>query len=109
MSEESSPKSGPSSQVNVLVEFQNSRRCVRAQRLEDLPAKICSTINDLFKVAVTLEVLPICASSVKVHGSHIMQRWSEEWKCFVDVVSIVEVADGDRITIIPAPSKPLVR
>lgn len=47
-------------------------------------------------------------SSVEVHGSHLMQRWSEEWKCFVDVVSVVEVADGDRITIIPAPSKPSV-
>ncbi len=54
MSEDS--LSGPSSQVNVLVEFQNSRRCVSARRLEDLPAKICSTINGLFGVDVTCDV-----------------------------------------------------
>ena len=43
-------------------------------------------------------------SCVDVDGSHLMQRWSDEWKCFVDVASLVEVADGDRITNIPAPS-----
>ena len=47
-------------------------------------------------------------SCVDADGSHLMQRWANEWKCFVDVVSLVEVADGDRITIIPAPSTPSV-
>lgn len=57
----------------------------------------------------TLKVLPITqvgevAVDVDVNGSHLMQRWSEEWKSFVDVVSLVEVANGDRINIIPIPS-----
>lgn len=94
-------------QIKVLVEYQTSKRCVTAQCLRDLPSCITAALKSSFGLDVTLKVLPITQVgevAVDVNGSHLMQRWSEEWKSFVDVVSLVEVANGDRINIIPIPS-----
>ena len=32
-----------------------------------------------------------------------MQRWSNDWNCFVDVIAMEEIKDGDRLVVIPKP------
>ena len=38
-----------------------------------------------------------------VEGGFIIKRWSEQYKCYVDVLSLIEIESGDRLTVAPLP------
>ena len=40
---------------------------------------------------------------MEVEGDFIIRRWSEQYQCYVDVVSLIEIEGGDRLTVAPCP------
>ena len=73
---------GSSSQISFLFEYEGSRRCLLASASVD-------------------------EEPVEVQGTHIIQRWSEEFNCFVDVVSVIEIESGYKLTVTTCPKMPV--
>lgn len=34
---------------------------------------------------------------------YLLQRYSREWKDFVDVIDVIEIGDGDHLRVVPVP------
>lgn len=102
---------GPSSQISFLFEYEGSRRCLRVSCPNKVPDAIICALQETFGTHFTLKCLLASASvdeePVEVQGTHIIQRWSEEFNCFVDVVSVIEVESGDKLTVTTCPKVPV--
>ena len=83
---------------------------------QQLEVKGCDSVCNVVATALrkigwhgVVTVLEPDASSVcAVQSSstapvYILQRWSERWKAFIDVESINEIKDGDKVSIISKP------
>ena len=36
---------------------------------------------------------------------YLLQKWSEKWGAYIDVTTVDEICDGNRLTVIPKPTK----
>ena len=88
--------------MSVLVEFRGSRRVVTSS--EDIISRIEDEIRK-FDPDATVFISSDAVSDETVRGKrqYIVQRWSNDWNCFVDVIAMEEIKDGDRLVVIPKP------
>ena len=98
---------GPSSQISFLLEYKTSRRCLQANSLNFVPSAIIKSLKETFDKDLTLKYVTstekYSEEPVAVEGSHIIRRWSKQYDCYVDVVSLLEIESGDRLTVAPCP------
>jgi len=88
--------------IEVLIELQGSRRQVslKKESLEQLQAE--------FRHFDSSIELTLCSDRDSPGRKFLLQRWSEKWRCFVDVSEITELKDGDRLSIAPVPAKEVI-
>ena len=85
--------------MELLLEFNESRRPLRLAVDGNGAFK---TIEDELKKCKKEISLSVCSSDDRPTASevYILQKWSNRWSCFVDVIAEEDLADGDRITAI---------
>ena len=88
--------------VEVLIELQGSRRQVSLKK--ESPEQLQAEFRH-FDSSIELAV---CSDRDSPGRKFLLQRWSEKWRCFVDVAEIAEIKDGDRLTIAPVPAKEII-
>lgn len=97
---------GPSTLLSLLLEYEGSKMCLKVPRLDDLPCAIMSAVKSRSGLNVTLKVVPVSTSTVdkepvkELESTHVIQRWSKEFQCYVDVLSVVEVESGDKLKLV---------
>ncbi len=102
---------GPSSEVSFLLEYQHSRRCLTTRRLNDVPGTIKRSLRESFETDISLKYSKIPCDEdedypeeLEVQGRYMIQRWSDKFNCFVDVVCLREIRSGDRLTVVSCPT-----
>ena len=87
--------------VTVLVEFKDSKRTVTGKASEII-MKLEEEIKKLDKhVKLVVDVDQYTAEDNAFPC--LIQRYSTEWKDFVDVIDAIEIDSGDRLRVIPMP------
>lgn len=98
---------GPSSEISFLLEYRSSRRSLNASSLNVVPSVILKSLKERFNKDFTLKysysTQNASEESVAVDGDSMIQRWSSDYNCYVDVLSLVEIKAGDRLTLVPCP------
>ena len=87
---------GSSIPLSVLLEYQGCRRRLSVSTVDGIPDAISDCLRRSYKVTAKLDL-------TSVGRTHVLQRWSNEWGCFVDVVQLEEVLCGDKLTVVPVP------
>ena len=98
---------GPSTQISFLLEYKSLKRRLNAASLNHVPLAILKSLKGTFGKEFTLKYQSSTQSyhkePVAVEGDFIIKRWSEQYKCYVDVLSLIEIESGDRLTVAPLP------
>ena len=89
-------------ELRVLFEYKGCRRAVKVQRKSDLTWAIEEKNVNGKECLVTCTLSQDASQLTSTQGMQL-QRWSSEWKAFVDVTDVREVVDRDRLTIVPKP------
>ena len=86
----------------MVFEYVGSRRPLFVTRNGGL----CNAIErELEKLGCIEPDVHLSALKPPSHQSFLLQRWSTTWNVFVDVESIDDVEDQDRLTVVRAPSQ----
>lgn len=86
--------------VQVLFEFNGSRREISLQ-----PSTVCSVIErELRSMGHTRAIVGLI-NDAKEEGHFYVQRWSTRWQSFVNVESVGEICESDKLTAVPNPIK----
>ena len=97
--------------MEVLLEYESSRRplkplggIVTRSLLEYEFGKTgwrgSIDVRDMMSMHETDEGEPSTCSN-----KYILQRWEQQWNCFIDVFNIEEIKNGDRLTVVLKPGK----
>lgn len=99
--------------MEVLFEYRGSRRQLSVSDRTSITGVVGSELQRLGKprarVFTANEDLPSGrrASGERVKPEvYLLQKWSAQWDCYVDVSHCNEVCDGDRLAVIAKPKPP---
>ena len=94
--------------VQVLFEYQGSKH-----QLTLTPSLVCETITrELAKFGKDGVIVKLsnAASSSSSPAVYLLQKWSSSWGAYIDVESVGDIKDKDRLTVVPMPvGSPKVR
>ena len=81
--------------IQLLFEYRESKRCLRVNR-----SNVCETIEkELSRFGQTVSKVSLsedCGSS----NSLLLQKWCTAWDTYVDVETVDDVDDKDRVTVV---------
>lgn len=87
--------------MSILVEFQGSRRVLT------LTDGILSLIEGEIRNFDPNAAIDIAAgesnTASPTRRRYILQKWSEEWGCYVDVTDTEQIKAGDKLLVVPKP------
>ena len=94
--------------MEVLFEYHGSRRQLNIGDGENLTRLASSELQRMGKrraqVFTAGDDLPVSGGREETTPDvYLLQKWSEQWECYVDVVHCNEVHDGERLTVIAKP------
>ena len=92
-----------SSIVEVLFEFKESRKPLSIPRdalLQRVERELALCVGDACLLPPGMNLSDVASSSKK--SFFLLQRWSQKWNAFIDVASVEDVKDADKITVVPA-------
>lgn len=82
-------------EMTVLLEFEQCRRRVSFQNYSDAPKAVEDSLKQCYGARIVL---------VGADKTHVLQRWSREWGCYVDVLDPIEIETGDKLTVVNLPA-----
>ena len=81
--------------IKLLFEYRESKRCLCVNR-----SNVCETIEkELSRFGQTVSKVSLsgdCGSS----NSLLLQKWSTAWDTYVDVETVDDLDDKDRVTVV---------
>ena len=95
--------------MEVLFEFQGSRRLLKPQSSEAVVELVLAEVKKFDQYAFIL-----CESisdndpeqsNAEPRVGYLPQKWSQKWDAYVDVITVDEVDDGDKLTVTLKPAK----
>lgn len=99
--------------MEVLFEYRGSRRQLSVSDKKGITRVVSSELQRIGKpraqVFTANDDLP---SGRRAGGErvkpevYLLQRWSAQWECYVDVGHCNEVCDGDKLAVIAKPKPP---
>ena len=90
--------------IDVLFQFKGSSKVLTLSPHDACPYIQQELRNMGFEGAVVT-----LSSKVSVEPNHFfLQKWSRKWETFVDVETIQQIAQDDKLTVVPNPVGPVV-
>lgn len=91
--------------MEVLFEYRGSRRALTVADSENVAGVVGNELRRVGKPRASVftanDELP---SRQRVQPDiYLLQKWSTQWDCYVDVVHCNEICDGDRLAVIAKP------
>ena len=95
--------------MEVLFEFQGSRRLLKPQSSEAVVELVLAEVKKFDQYAFIL-----CGSisdndpeqsNAEPRVGYLLQKWSQKWDAYMDVITVDEVDDGDKLTVTLKPAK----
>ena len=87
--------------VYVLFQFGQSRKPMKLDL--SLGEEALQPIQDELQKIDRKIHLPLIGNIPDDAKPYILQRWSTEWHEYVDVLSAIEIGDGDKLLAVPQP------
>ena len=85
--------------MELLFEYCSSRVVVKSSS-----SSLCQCIEkELQKFGVTSSVVLPSQASDSASDSLLLQRYDDKWKCFINIDSLEQVTEGDRLTVVSKP------
>lgn len=85
--------------MDLLIEFGEVRRAVHVEK-----EAILSSVEKEVRKFEPTAIVSLTLDSKESCDVFLLQRYSDYWKCYVNVSSIDEVAQGDKLTVTRPPS-----
>ena len=87
-------------ELEVLLEFDGSRRQLTSTR-ESLVDAIVQEVKKVAGISVNLAI----PTDADTQPGYILQRWSEKWGVYIDVLDLTEIQSGDKVKVLRRPDK----
>ena len=88
--------------MDVLFEYRGSRRQLEVAEEGSITRVVSSELRRIGKTRAQVftanDDLPSSGGDI-----YLLQRWSSQWDCYVDVSHCNEIADGDKLAVIAKP------
>ena len=89
--------------MKILFEYGGSRRPLSV----NCDGSLCNVIErELERLGCpdpTVQISAVEVSASKAPSTFLLQRWSTTWNAFVDVETIDDIENQDRLTVVRAP------
>lgn len=96
--------------MEVLFEYRGSRRQLSVSDKSSITRVVSSELQRVGKpraqVFTANDSLPTGRSERARPDIYLLQKWSTQWDCYVDVAHYNEVSDGDKLAVIAKPKPP---
>lgn len=98
--------------IEVLFEYRGSRRQLNVSDKESLTGVLSNELRRVGKPMAQVFTANDDLPSGRSRGGrslpdvYLLQKWSKQWDCYVDVAHCNEVCDGDRLAVIAKPKPP---
>ncbi len=93
--------------MEILFEYRGSRRQLEVAEKESITRVVTDELRRVGKsraqVFTASEDLPSMGGGGQKPDIYLLQRWSSQWDCYVDVSHCNEVTDGDKLAVIAKP------
>ena len=96
--------------MEVLFEYRGSRRQLGVSDKENITQVVSGELHRLGRpraqVYTANDDLPGVGEQSRRSEIYLLQKWSDQWDCYVDVAHYNEVSDGNRLAVIARPKPP---
>lgn len=96
--------------MEVLFEYRGSRRQLDVAEKESITRVVTNELRRVGKpraqVFTASDDLPSLGRGEQKPDIYLLQRWSSQWDCYVDVAHYNEVSDGDKLAVVAKPKPP---
>ena len=96
--------------MEILFEYRGSRRQLDVAEKESITRVVSNEMRRIGKpraqVFTANDDLPSSGGGGQRPDIYLLQRWSNQWDCYVDVGHCNEVIDGDKLAVIAKPKPP---
>ena len=99
----STKKMEQSARLDVLFEFQESRKPLAVSRdaiIKAVERELAACMGNACLLPPGMSLGETASSSKK--SFFLLQRWSLKWNAFIDVQSVDNINDGDKTMVVPA-------
>ena len=93
--------------MEVLFEYRGSRRQITASSGENLVECITTELHRIGRAHAQVYTANVDLSTVeRSREIYLLQKWSPQWECYLDVNQASEINDGDRLAVVIKPKPP---
>lgn len=92
--------------MEVLLEYRGSRRQITVSSGESLTECVTTELRRVGRARASVHTANANLSTNDERDVYILQKWSPQWDCYVDVHHVNEISDGDRVTVVGKPRPP---
>lgn len=93
--------------MEVLFEYRGSRRQITASSGENLVECVTTELHRIGRSRAQVYTANVDLSTVdRSREIYLLQKWSPQWECYLDVNQASEINDGDRLAVVIKPKPP---
>lgn len=92
--------------MELLLEYRGSRRQITVSSDDSLTECVTTELRRIGRTRAAVYTANVSLESNAERDVYLLQKWSPQWDCYVDVRHVNEVQDGDRLTVVGKPKPP---
>lgn len=93
--------------MEVLFEYRGSRRQLTASNGENLIECVTTELRRIGRSRAQVYTANVDLRTVDRNREvYLLQKWSPQWECYLDVSQASEISDGDRLAVVIKPKPP---
>ena len=92
--------------MEVLLEYRGSRRQITVSGGESITNCVTTELRRIGRAGANVYTADHNLQNTEERDVYLLQKWSPQWDCYVDIRNTNEIHDGDRLTVVPKPKPP---
>ncbi len=92
--------------MEVLLEYRGSRRQITVASGETLTDCVTTELRRVGRGRASVHTANADLGSTAERDVYLLQKWSPQWDCYIDVHHVNQVQDGDKLTVVAKPRPP---
>lgn len=93
--------------MEVLLEYRGSRRQITVSGGESITDCVSAELRRVGRSGASVRTADHnLQNTAEGEEVYLLQKWSPQWDCYVDIRNTNEIRDGDRLTVVPKPKPP---